>query len=643
MSEYYFPDITGTNSLYLRSNIPYVIYKTGIKIRFETSPIFQSSLVIKFTDGTGTLLVHGVDWVVNDDDVDTTAMSRAFIENPNFTETLIRSITVTSSIAVGKQVAMTFQQFYLTVPGLAYDDGTPLQLTPDLIKYLVAGVADSRQQLAKVTSPVAPVNATPKLLPLDINKALSGNVITGEAVAVNTAVGATVIRLTEGPYFADSLVLTYNGATLNPTTDYLPIGLSAAMTQQSTNKGGIYRYILITATVTGSVTATYHALGGEVQPQDVHSVFDLMTGIQTYLNNGVFVTKDTISQTTAFQSLYARTLNLEDSVRNLLSGQPTYSDATAGQSVVRPIRSVDANFHWFTIASLYQVVGSTDIILADRFKGRVYFPGAQVSMTFSVDVNLNNTRRPVSFSTESLVFDPLYTLFSSVSANAPVYPMLRVVWNQASQAFSGAMVQIGLPLTALTDTMTVEDLSTVESGWLLDKSGVLISGQTIDPTQPSDDGFVLPDGLSFWSSVSNVSFFETHVPVYQPGYLVYSGSNVTLDQLDTQASTGGLFNVVLPTYFPTALITAVTVTLLSEDGNTPYTVSIPMASVLSGTMTGQISFADTQGNISELSAQLVQDALGNISMSLNTSTIQLSTGTGDNTPTDVVRYIRVQV
>ena len=127
MSSYYRPDTTGVNPLYLQPNIPAVFYAKGIKIAFENSPIFQASLKIALTDGTGTLLVQGTDWEVDPDtDIDTTAMSRAFLQDPNFTGTLIKSITVITTKALPITVAMTFQEFYLTIPGRTFDDGTPI-------------------------------------------------------------------------------------------------------------------------------------------------------------------------------------------------------------------------------------------------------------------------------------------------------------------------------------------------------------------------------------------------------------------------------------------------------------------------------------------------------------------------------------
>ena len=648
MSSYYLPDITGQNSDYKQANVPFNIYQAGIKIRFENSPIFISSLKIALTDGTTTLLVRDVDYRVNADDIDETAMSRAFLENPQFSGTLVRSVTIISTLGVGKVVALSFQEFYLTTPGRTFDDGTPFEVSPDLIKNLMIGLAETRQQIARVASPNSFSDAPPKLLPFDINAELSSNVVTGEPISVNTLTGAKIIRLEQGAYFASTLTLSYNGANLSKDTDYLPINLST-LTQQTTNVGGIYQHILLVGNIVGTVTASYHAVGGDVQRSDVSATYDLMVAIKNFLDNETFVTNETIIETSAFRAFNARLSLMENNMRSLLTGSPTYGDSTAGASVIRPISAPDANFHWWTIANLYQVQGSTDIITADRFKGRVYFPGSKVSVTFTADVNLNQSRQPVSFKTESVVFDPKYTLFTDLSVSAPVYPLVRVVWNQVSQTFSGASLQIGIPLPSLSDQMIVEDLSTTESCWILDKTGQFVSGgQTVTPSAPKDNGFTLPDGHSTWSAVSSSSFSKVHVPSYDKGYLVYSGSVVPLSQLNTTNSTANKFNVVLPSYFPINQVKIIVVTLASPDGSQVYDVEVSIPNFQVGVASGKTTFADNNNDVIGITTTLLQDTAGVVTLSINISditfnTLVLSNNTPPYTPmTDLVRYVRVK-
>lgn len=639
MSFYSLPDITGQNSDYLQVNIPFFIYENGMVLAFENSPVFENSIKIVLADKSGTVLVKGVDYVVNPSDVDQTAMSRAFLENSEFDKRLVKSITIASTKALKKQVAVSFQEFYLTQPGRTFDDGRPFEVTPDLIKNMAAGLADVRQQVAKVPTPAASAAIAPKLLKFDINAEFAANVIVKERVAVNTIAGARVIRLSQGAFFADSLIIEYNGVKINPKTGYLPTVISP-LTKNSTNKSGIYQYILLNGDVTGFVDVTYHAVGGEVQIDDISTVYDLMRSIQDFLKGNIFVTSDSISQSVAFRAQNARLNDLENKVRSLLNGSPTYGDTTSNMSVIRPIASVDAKFHWWTIATLYKVQGSNDIVLADQFRGRVHLPGAKISLAFTADVNLAQDRQTISFETENLVFDPTYTLFGDISVAAPVYPMVRLVWNKTAQAYSGACLQIGLPLTALSDQMIVEDLSTTESCWLLDKTGQFISGgTTVSPTSPRDDGFVLPDGSSIWSAAAATSFSRICVPTFKSGYLVYAGANVALYQIESSTPNKSLFPVTLPSYFPLANVSAIIVTMASSDGNTTYDVELATHRLRSDTKAGRQSFVTTTGELIVMNAALNYKTDRSIELALNVSAV-----TAHSSPlTDVVRYVRVKV
>lgn len=643
MLSYGLPDPTGTNAFFLQANIPFFIYKNGMKISFENSPIYSDSLIITLTDGTSRQLEKDVDWEVRSDDIDETAMSRAYLENVNFNKTLVKSVTIISTLALNQPVAMTFQQYYLTVPGRTFDNGTPLELTPDLIKDLVRGQADIRQQIARVTSPVAPNLTVPKLLPFDINSQKAGNIIVDELVTVNTVAGAKVVRLAQGAFFKDSLVLKYNGNTLSADSDYMAINLSP-LTSRSTNVSGIYQHILLLGSFAGDLQVTYHAVGGEVQRDDVSSVYELMTAIKSYLNDGIFVTSDSLPDTTAFRAMFARLTVLEDDMRRLLTGNPTYGDSATGLAVTRPISASDADIHWYTIASLYQVEGSTDIIRADQFKGRVYLPGSKIAVAFTVDFNLDQTRNIVDFTTQSVVFDPNYTLFNDVSVNAPQYPLVRTVYNQAAESFSGAYIQIGVPLPNLVDQMVVEDFSSAESCWILDRSNEFVVGGTVSPSAPADTGFLLPDGVSLWSDSSSVSYQKVFAPDYEEGYLVYQGAQVAITNLVTVENTGTLFNVVLPSYFPIHRIKELVVTMTNDDSTVTYDLVIPMTGLTDVTRMGRVNFIDSEYESMAMLAELTKDDLDAIAISLNVSEIALPLVSGTpSSKSDMVRYIRAKV
>jgi hypothetical protein len=332
-------------------------------------------------------------------------------------------------------------------------------------------------------------------------------------------------------------------------------------------------------------------------------------------------------------------------MRRLLSGTPTYGDSASNNAVTRPISSVDANFHWWTIASLYQVEGSLDIIRSDQFKGRVYLPDSKITVSFTVDLNIDQTLNKVSFETETLIFDPKYKLFETVSVGLPQLPMIRVVWNESAQSFSGAYIQFGVPLPSLLDRMVVENMSTAESCWIMSRANEFVQGQSsVQYSTPHDSGFVLPDGVSVWAPASSISYSKLCVPQYEDGYLLYAGSDITINDLVTEAETSASFNVVLPTYFPVAEAKSVVVTLISADSSEVYDVEVPLTGLTASSKMGRMNFVDSDRSANAMLVKLTQDVLNDISLSLNISEIAnpLQTGLPSN-QTDVVRYVRVKV
>lgn len=643
MSTYFVPDLTGTNSDFLRANVPYMVYKLGQKLYFRDSPIFVTSLKIAHIDGTGRVLVRDTDYEVRDDDIDEDATQRAKLEDPTFTAVLVKSVTMLSQASVGKSYALTFQQFYLTNP-VFFDDGRPLELTPELMKYVLGSLADLRQQQANVVSPIAPNPNPPKLLPFDIDGVRAGNIVTDEPVTVNTLTGGKVIRLAQGAFFSDSVVIKYNGVTLNPQTDYMPVQVSP-LTIRSQNKSGIYQYILLNGSYADQVLVTYRAVGGDVQAGDIDSVYELMMAIKSYLNDGNFVTGATLQETPSFRSVVARLNLMEDGMRRIQTGTPTYGDATGGQSITRGIKANDADLHWYTIATLHTVEGSPDIVTADAFRFRVFFPGNKTSLTGVVDVNLQAATNKVSFHTESLVFDPKYKLFETTNVAAQGYPMVRVVWNEEAEAFSGACLQIGIPLPDLADLMVVEDMSTQESSWILTKRNPYVIGQpVVEPSSPEDNGFTLPDGSSVWSDVSAISFRETFVPRYEEGYLAYSGATVQVGDLTTVNPTGALFQIVLPKFFPVERIRALDVVMSKDNGTEPYILSVPLTGSVQNDRYGRIAFSDSGQEVMTLNAHVNKDALSVITINLNiTENAPPLISSTPSIKTDVVRYILAKV
>jgi hypothetical protein len=640
MTSYTLPDITGKDPNYHQSNRPFYIYRRGMRIHFKNSPVFVSSLRLIMVDGSGYRLQQNVDWTVNHTDIDEDAMQMAYRQNPNFSETLVSSVTIISDKVLDKSIAATYQEFYLTLPGRMFDDGSPLEFTPQVAKALIRGVGELRQQLARPTSPLAINDRVAAPLPFDINGERPTNKITGETVTVNTMTGYKVIRLANGAFFKDSLVIKSGGQTLNLSTDYTPLVVSPLI-DRTTNKSGIYQYVMIVGEFNGELAIDYHAVGGDVQIDDVNAVQEQILAIRTFLEETLFITPDSVVDTPAFRALHARINLMEDNVRSILNGAPTYGDTTSGVSVRRGIKTTNSNLHWWTIANLFKVEGSNDIVTADQFKGRVFIPGAKIALSFTVDFNSEQHRNPVSFITDSAVFDPNYVIFADAPATATVLPLIRVVWNDGTEGFAGASIQVGLPLLSTNDILVVEDFSSTESCWLLDRTGQITNGTTPTPLDPQDNTFHLPDGATFWSEGGSSSRSRTLVPVFEEGYLVYTGSVVNLGQVTTTADTKNKFNVSLPSYFPLEAVRSIVITMASSDSSTVYDVEVRTPHSLANAVSGKATFTDSADRLLSLRTKLSRNVDNSIALAVNL-TNPFAPSAGDNSA-DVIRYVRVKV
>ncbi len=597
MSSYYLPDLTGQNSAYARTGDIYTLYETNQKILFTPwAPIYATSLVITTTDGTGTLLALNVDYVVNTDDIDTTTISRAKNGSPGFNKILLKSITIIRNTnLLPLQVAMAYQQFYLTTPTSPVATGSgEIDVTPDLLIDMLRRITAVEQTASMVPSVLSSSSATPLLLDYDINGILPANVISGEVHLVNTFGTNKVIRPIQGAFFKGSVSITAGGNPLVQDTDYIVISIDIGRTKVTTDTSGIYNLILLTVGYAGSVTIGYHAVGGEVSVQDLTAVYGQTKAITDFLNTAGFVTSESLPDTTAFQNLVNIVNKVETQVRSLLSGQPTYGDTTTGTTVPKQIRANDTNLHWWTIATLYQVAGSNSIVQADRISLHIQLSSQQYLADVDVAFDINNQNCPLTTEAHNVVYDPGFQLYGLINALPSPVPMIRAIYNTTQNNVTGVILQIGLSLPGLTDTLTIEDRSGVESCWLLN----LNKGSVSSPILPSDDAVILPDGISAWSSTGTTSIQLAQTLQNSTGYLVFAGSaRLTLMDDAAPVSVYALPNS-LPDYFRVQDIKSLNVHMMDVNGNT-YLSTIPMCGSISTIRRGvamiPLSAGDTAG------------------------------------------------
>lgn len=593
-TSYYVADFTASDPNYLMQGDLYTLFQTNQVISF-VQPVYYASIVMQSTDGLGTILVAGVDYTATSTDIDTTTMSRAKNSVPSFNATLVKSITILKTAnTLPLQVSLTYQQFYSTSPQSAFSEGNgAIEITPDNYAQLWRMVNAVYQLSSEVNNPASTVSSAPVLLNYDIDGTNTNNLITNEIHVLNTLNGNNVIRPYQGAFFADSVVLTNGSYTLVLGTDYQLYSCDVARTKLTKNPSGVYNLILVTYAYAGSLSLTYHAIGGEVSVQQIANLYTEQQGIVNFLNQTGFVTESSLPDQIVIKSLQNQIQSLGVTMRNLLSGNPTYGDATTGTSVVKQIRANDTAIHWWTLGSLYKVAGSNSIVQADRMSLHIQLVNAKYEADVDIAVDLTNTNAPVTITARNVVYDPGFTLYGTISALAPMAPQMRVVWNTATNSVSGALVQIGLSLASLTDTLSVSDMSGVESCWILDTS----TSTKTAPLLPADSSITLPDQASVWTSAGGVSTFVSKTLQSTAGTLI-SASQVPFSSMDSTSSTNqAIFTSNLPTGFNTADIKTI-VMHVTNAASVRYIYNIPVThsgSLVHGTITIPLGNGNTLG------------------------------------------------
>ena len=521
------PDNTGVNPRFRVDNDTRQIYRTGMVIEFPKGGVFVDSISITPQSTPAQPWVRGADWIVDDTCVDDTAGSDARFTDPTFSQTLVRRIIVTTGRPVPDVISMSYQNFYdlldWSIPGA----GDPLEVSPDTISDLLSSTSRLIQQTSSVQSQTAVSNAQITVYPEDLHQTISTNLVPSESHVVNTSTGIALIRPKNGPFFRDSLVLTVNGKQLTPDVDYRVDTFDKNRTRKSRNTSGIYWAIMMLTPQAGEILVTYHTVGGQVTQDDFLLIMGQVKDLTSFINNIDAVTAESLPILPIIQSIFWR-LDKQDTLMRRLLANPNPTNATAGVSVQKVFTAPDSKLHWYDIASLYKVIPSGPVTTADRFMGRIFFPGIKVALTFSVEANLSQGKTPIVFETQSMIADPGVSEDGVTDTATPVWPVLRAVWNDMA---SGILLQVGIANPNLTDNPIVEDLSTPESCWILDQSNPVLVGQAAPAAVAiHDSGFVLPDGVSKWIG-DGTSKEVVHVPRLDSGYPLFVGKSAYLSAL----------------------------------------------------------------------------------------------------------------
>lgn len=138
MSQYLLPDLTGENALYkITNDVKRIIKQDQVVSLYDSA--FKDTLVITLLGTTNNkdtqrTLVEGDDWVIQDSDIDYSAMSDMRLLDDTFNRTLIKSVTFVKPFVADYTVNFAYQRLYpVTSEVLIRQSDHIVEFTPDVL------------------------------------------------------------------------------------------------------------------------------------------------------------------------------------------------------------------------------------------------------------------------------------------------------------------------------------------------------------------------------------------------------------------------------------------------------------------------------------------------------------------------------
>ena len=574
---YYLPDASGTDPDNSITNDTFVIFSPNQRIEFKTTVFFTGLQVVQI--GTTNLpLIYGTDWTYGPEDIDIYETAKMKTADGTFSAILLKSIQILKSYAgVQYTISCNYQQLYPVISQSAVYDDTRIQFTPELLVNMLNDIASLKLLTRPVSSVAAVTDATAAFLEVDLTGTSPANLITGEIQTVDVLNGKNFIFPANGSFYKNSVIITEANSSVPLTfgTDYQIFGMDVAKTKTTNSVSEVDNFIVMTKSYIGNINLTYQAYGGTVTVADVQALAESVQSVTSYLNNFQFVTAQTLAENAVVKNIVYRLGSMEDRLRILLNnGTPTYADASGvgGVGTAMKIRSTDTNLHWWTIAQLYKVNGSNEVTIADRMHFRMQFATLHLSADVYVNVDLN-LPNPFVLDSVSVNQDVQFTPFGAAGPNMVVAPQFRILYNNEIGSSSGVLLQVGLPLPTLAETIGLQDVSGSESCWLL-----LQSPSTA--ISPQDNTITLPDGTP-WDSANPSSLSYTKMLPNKTGYLAWFSSINIVDLV-----TGSPLTTTVPVGFRIQDVRTVQLNFTAPGGN--YPIEVPVALNTDGSLTGVI-------------------------------------------------------
>ena len=520
-------DLTGSLPSYKKAHdVAFVEPQGGAlecKLEFEQT-IFEDGLVVIRLGTQNVQLTKGVDWRPGDIDYALTARIKA--NNPAFNKVLLKSIIIVCGTSAGTysfNVSMDYQCVY-PVSFIDY------LITKERVDVTPGLLLDFKERLiqmeALVNTRVSEFTTSDGVIVRVLDEDLTGvsevNKISGERHVIDTYSGIRSIAPAYGAFYRNGFKL-YRVDHPDPLVlgvDYTIHGFDHVRSRRCSDPEGVYNYVRILSDFAGEIELTYQAFGGAVAMGDFKLLSQSVEDAVTYLKSAAFLTNSGLGNAPIIKLIQERVIYLEDNMRQLLkSGTASYGDVTTGKAVTQRLRAMTTTLNWYTIARLYKVSGSDEIIRADRMHLRVNLVNAKIMADVIVSVNLDNADEPFRLDVLSINHPKGYTDMTDYSGLAAVIrPLFRVIYNKTVGTASGVYLQIGAALPTLEETIGIEDLSGRQSCWFL-LDGVA------EGLSPANNTVTLPNTSYVWSSTNNDSMAHVAQIIPPEGWLVYGGTS----------------------------------------------------------------------------------------------------------------------
>ena len=554
-------DITGNNPLFKLTGLRYRVNvpasTTGAYKLLLPQAGYKESVVVKKINSDGTLytLINGANLSAQDNpnladffftDSNREPMAEDLVRGsyPTFTGELYKSFLIphkTFGTAQYLDLIIEFQSAFPNILTSSVDQsGNPNGPTcsPDLLRQIVEDLILLKGASAGEDVNYSTAQALPSPLATDYTGELVDNHIEDEAHTILANEGKVVVRPANGSFYdydpgaSDQVKAEYlvvrdsNGNILQRERDYTVRGMDIAATKVCEHPGGVWRYIIITKNIVGTIFISYHAFGGEVNVQNFLNIRDQIQALKDYIDKGAFLTANTVGNTPLMQEVIERLNTLDRYYMSLnMSG---YRDMS-NRFVALPNNNNDGNSNWYRVAYLYKPTKTNSdntylrTFTKDSVRLKLRLENSGIILDLFIYANVKNGTLNISMqeadSDTGSALPDNYNNLKSV-----ILPQFRLVWRKDNDYQSGAVLQIKFPIPEGFDNeiVSVENHNKAGlGGWILrgDANGT-------DEVMPENTEVVLPCGDKIWQASGNSTTFgvATTYPNFKNGTILWAGS-----------------------------------------------------------------------------------------------------------------------